>query len=62
MSAAETWLLVAAVVAGLAAVLHLLSPIAGPRTVGPGLIDPLARALTAAAVGLVAVALVVAFP
>lgn len=62
MSATETWLFVAAVVAGIAAVLHLVSPAVGPRTVGPGLIDPLARALTAAAVGLVAVALIVAFP
>lgn len=62
MSATETWLVIAAVVAGLSALLHLLSPVAGPRTVGPGLLDPVARALTAAAIALVAVALVVAFP
>lgn len=62
MSAAETWFTVAAVVAVVAALLHLLGPVTGPRTVGPGLVDPVARALTAAAIALVAVGFVVATP
>jgi hypothetical protein len=62
VSATETWLVIAAVVAGIAAVLHLLAPALGPRTVGPGVLEPLGRAFTAAAIALVAIALVVAFP
>jgi hypothetical protein len=62
MSATETWLVVAAVAAGGAALLHLVAALTGPRTTGPGLLDPLARALHAAAVALIAIALVLAFP
>jgi hypothetical protein len=58
MSAAETWLVVAAIVAGVAAVLHLLSATPGAS----GALAILGRALTAAAIGLVAVGLVVALP
>lgn len=54
MSATETWLLAAIIVAGISAILHLMelrSP--WPRV---------AMATTAAAVGLIAVALFVALP
>jgi hypothetical protein len=55
MSAAEVWLTVAAIVAGVAALLHL----AGPPPPVPA---RLAHALHAAALALVAVALVIALP
>lgn len=54
MSAAETWLLVAAIVAAVAAVLTLVASPAVPAR--------LATALGHAAVGLVAVGLLVALP
>jgi hypothetical protein len=58
VSAAETWLVVAAIVAGVAAVFHLLAATPSP----PAVLGVLARALTSAAVGLIAVGLVVALP
>ena len=58
MSAAETWLVVAAVVAGVAAGLHLVSATPSASAVWA----VLGRALTSAALGLVAVGLVVALP
>lgn len=54
MSAAETWLLVAAIVAAVAALLALLAP--------PTIPARLATALGHAAVGLVAVGLLLALP
>jgi len=69
MTASETWWLVALIVAGVAALLHLASALpARPRTAPPGevvtvhssaLLAALARALTAAAVGLTALAFLV---
>lgn len=68
MTAAEWWWLIAAILAAVAALAHLLAGVAWPRsaptngtvvTVGPGLLEPFARALSAAALGAVAAGLLV---
>jgi hypothetical protein len=56
VSATETWLVIAAIVAFVGALAHLVAPL------DPPIVARIGAALTAAAVGLVAVALVVAFP
>jgi hypothetical protein len=60
MSATEVWLVIAAIVAFVSALLQF----AGTATVDATalLLSRLGRALMAAAIGLIAVALVVAFP
>jgi hypothetical protein len=69
VTASEVWWLVAAIVAGLAALLHLASaaPVRRTAPAAPGEhvvrtevpLAPFARALTAAAVGLIALAFLV---
>jgi hypothetical protein len=70
VTASEVWWLVAAIVAGLAALLHLASAAPPRRTTAPATgehvvarvevpLAAIARALTAAAVGLIALALLV---
>lgn len=58
MTATETWLVVAIVAAALATLCHLAT--IGGSTTTATLLDRLARALAAAAIGLLALALLVA--
>lgn len=60
MSATEVWLVIAAIVAFVSAVLQFA--IANTTTATALVMSRVGRALTAVAIGLIAVALVVAFP